>query len=452
MAKITINTDGGSNPNPGPSGGGVFIEIGRTEKIRKCLSFGKETNNRAEMLAMINALEFACTREPNDTIRIFTDSNNVIYAINSTNDDRKNIDLIKDMRQLYLTAKRTVKTLTINKVKAHSGDPANDEADALATLGIKATINDLIGESAYSEDLKTGLITHVEGTLPNATLAVQPEIIEKKAKVKVPKIPPFHPLVSGSKVYYRTNVDYEGLTDGMQIFNSVTFSKGKKDDDNLNNKLGKLAPDSHYSTLLTNFDSEVMRKFTKSYDKMSLGYRWPVVFEMDRIKSSKVWASLHEDFDEVVDVRKHRMFDDSGALLAERLDPPKMVHLAEQRFDFCLNKIHQFLEKDERLTITDITDRFLVKNEKGKVSVNPDFTLATRDIQIKKGLKLGVRLDVPHRSTFSNLIKTHKDEEISVHMVEWSRDDYGCCYGCVVQVGKDIAFTYSHVASYRLKI
>lgn len=60
MSKIFINTDGGSRGNPGPAAIGVVF-LAENEQVihtyKKCI--GKATNNEAEYLAIIKALEIA---------------------------------------------------------------------------------------------------------------------------------------------------------------------------------------------------------------------------------------------------------------------------------------------------------------------------------------------------------------------------------------------------------
>src|SRR5574341_725834 len=55
---ITIYTDGGADPNPGPGGWGVVLIHGATDRIKE-LSGGDPdtTNNRMELTAAIRALE-----------------------------------------------------------------------------------------------------------------------------------------------------------------------------------------------------------------------------------------------------------------------------------------------------------------------------------------------------------------------------------------------------------
>ena len=133
---ITIYTDGSCLTNPG--NGGWAAIINDEKKIRKISGSEKNTtNNRMELLAPINALKHM---KPGVEIKIYTDSqyvkNGITEWINtwlannwktSKKEDVKNKDLWIDLYNLN-------KSLNIqwNWVKAHDGNPLNEEVDLLA--------------------------------------------------------------------------------------------------------------------------------------------------------------------------------------------------------------------------------------------------------------------------------------------------------------------------------
>ena len=133
---IKIYTDGSCLTNPGDGGWAAIINIdGEIKKIS-----GNEkntTNNRMELMAPINALKYINSKDP---IEIFTDSkyvkNGITEWINtwlannwktSKNEDVKNKDLWIELYNLN-------KSLNVqwNWVKAHDGNPLNEEVDLLA--------------------------------------------------------------------------------------------------------------------------------------------------------------------------------------------------------------------------------------------------------------------------------------------------------------------------------
>ena len=133
---ITIYTDGSCLTNPGNGGWAAIISDGKeTKKISG--SEKNTTNNRMELLAPINALK---VMKPNVEIKIYTDSqyvkNGITEWINtwlannwktSKKEDVKNKDLWIELYNLN-------KSLNVqwNWVKAHDGNPMNEEVDLLA--------------------------------------------------------------------------------------------------------------------------------------------------------------------------------------------------------------------------------------------------------------------------------------------------------------------------------
>ena len=78
---LTINIDGASRGNPGPSGIGVVISR-EGEKIAEYNEFiGNSTNNFAEYMALKKALKMASTLEDNE-ITILSDSELVVKQRN----------------------------------------------------------------------------------------------------------------------------------------------------------------------------------------------------------------------------------------------------------------------------------------------------------------------------------------------------------------------------------
>ena len=133
---LNIFTDGACKGNPGIGGWGAILEYGNSKKEIK--GFSKNTtNNIMELTAVIKALE--CLNRK-CKITITTDSNYVKNGITewintwltnnwktSKKEDVKNKDLWIELYNLN-------KSLNVqwNWVKAHDGNPMNEEVDLLA--------------------------------------------------------------------------------------------------------------------------------------------------------------------------------------------------------------------------------------------------------------------------------------------------------------------------------
>lgn len=151
LTHLRIFTDGSSLGNPGPSGwafvavatDGAGHEIDRHE--RSAPGGTVSTNNRAEMAAALNAMQFAASYRtpsghPASTVTIATDSQYVLKGFSewlpgwiargwrkAKGDEVENRDLWERM-----IAAAEGLDLTWHKIKGHSGHLENERSDALA--------------------------------------------------------------------------------------------------------------------------------------------------------------------------------------------------------------------------------------------------------------------------------------------------------------------------------
>ena len=133
---ITIYTDGSCLTNPG--NGGWAAIINEKNEIRKISGNEKNTtNNRMELLAPINALKEIKT---GSVIKIYTDSqyvkNGITEWINTwlSNDWKTSKKEDVKNKDLWIELYNLTKFLDIQWiwVKAHDGNPLNEEVDLLA--------------------------------------------------------------------------------------------------------------------------------------------------------------------------------------------------------------------------------------------------------------------------------------------------------------------------------
>ncbi|KHK03165.1 Ribonuclease HI [Desulfovibrio sp. TomC] len=149
---IMIYTDGACLGNPGPGGYGAVIDCNGE---RQEISGGRKltTNNRMELLAVIEALE---NLPQPSIVSLVTDSRYVHDAIekrwlaswikkgwvNSERKPVKNQDLWQ--RMIPLLARHKVK---FNWVRGHTGHPENERCDVLARTA--ATSRGLLADEGY---------------------------------------------------------------------------------------------------------------------------------------------------------------------------------------------------------------------------------------------------------------------------------------------------------------
>ncbi len=137
LKQLTIYTDGGCDPNPGPGGYGAVLLFGAQ---RKELSggFRLTTNNRMEIYAAIQALE--ALKEPCQ-VSLYSDSEYLVKAISNgwakrwkkrgwmrnSKDEALNPDLWEHL--LALCDKHQV---TFIWLKGHAGITENERCDQLS--------------------------------------------------------------------------------------------------------------------------------------------------------------------------------------------------------------------------------------------------------------------------------------------------------------------------------
>ncbi|HEX9595473.1 MAG TPA: ribonuclease HI family protein [Anaerolineales bacterium] len=77
MADLVAYVDGGSHGNPGPSGIGVVIEDCSGGKTRIAKWIGRQDNNVAEYVALLEALQFALSQKAR-ALHVYSDSEVVV--------------------------------------------------------------------------------------------------------------------------------------------------------------------------------------------------------------------------------------------------------------------------------------------------------------------------------------------------------------------------------------
>lgn len=156
LTRVNIYTDGASRGNPGPGGYGIVMESGSLRK-EFAEGFRKTTNNRMELLAVIEALQKLKTTEV--SVNVYSDSKYVVDAVNQGwvfgwhkkgYKGKKNPDLWKRLLPLY--AKFKPKFIW---VKGHNNHPQNERCD---TLAVQAALSgELKADKGYEESEAQGL-------------------------------------------------------------------------------------------------------------------------------------------------------------------------------------------------------------------------------------------------------------------------------------------------------
>lgn len=131
--EITIYTDGAASGNPGPGGYGVVLISGK-HRLEKSAAFRLTTNNRMELMAVIEGLE--SLKIPGSKVVVYTDSRYVADSVekgwvfqweSKAFKKKKNPDLW--IRFLKIYRKHDVRFVW---VRGHSNNKENEICDRLA--------------------------------------------------------------------------------------------------------------------------------------------------------------------------------------------------------------------------------------------------------------------------------------------------------------------------------
>lgn len=138
--QVHVYTDGAARGNPGPGGYGIVMEwVGKPYKKEFSKGYKHTTNNRMELLAVIDALKKL--KNPNTAVLVFTDSKYVVDSVQKGwvfnwekkgFKDKKNIDLWIEFLKEYRKHQVHFKW-----IKGHNNHPQNERCDALAVAASK---------------------------------------------------------------------------------------------------------------------------------------------------------------------------------------------------------------------------------------------------------------------------------------------------------------------------
>ena len=144
MNKIVIYTDGACKGNPGPGGWGALLRAADGAEKELCGGELETTNNRMEMMAVIEAL--SALKRPCHVI-LHVDSQYVLKGMTewlqgwkakgwrtAAKQPVKNVDLWQRLDALVHQSEHRIEW---RWVRGHAGDPGNERADALANRGVE---------------------------------------------------------------------------------------------------------------------------------------------------------------------------------------------------------------------------------------------------------------------------------------------------------------------------
>ena len=140
MKDILVFTDGAARGNPGPGGWGAIVVLG-SRVVELGGADAHTTNNKMELAAAIQALEFLSAENISSPVTIFSDSEYVIKGMTEWISNWKKNNWRTAARKPVLNQELWVILSTLCQgfkiewkyVAGHSGHDANERCDAIAT-------------------------------------------------------------------------------------------------------------------------------------------------------------------------------------------------------------------------------------------------------------------------------------------------------------------------------
>ena len=129
MSDFVAYIDGGSLGNPGPSGVGVVLSGGATGPIRIAKWIGRQDNNVAEYVALMEALQCALSLKAK-RLHVYSDSQVVVKQMTGVYTCRSS-----RLYSLHWTCRKLARSLEFTI--SHVGREMNTEANTLANEAVR---------------------------------------------------------------------------------------------------------------------------------------------------------------------------------------------------------------------------------------------------------------------------------------------------------------------------
>lgn len=461
-AKVSIDlyTDGSCNPNPGFAGYGFYAVDTSGNLHLGCGPVGiNSTNNVAELLAVAYGVLRIREKVPNvSKLKILSDSKYVLSNYKNINTWRENGFLKTDgnpvankdiwvyLDSVIKDAKDSGISITFEWVEGHNGTKGNELADHWANQGRLITIkNDTqltlgLADDHFYEYNPFRALTKTESNAPglNRLLAIK-------------------------RWLFFTNSPRE--IEGKPFYFGSTY-EDKKDMNNKN--CGKRAPDSLYCMLMPKEKISLLDSIRDMYDKKFTNSESPVIIHLDEVSNKGMWYNLNRTELKNTSFKGDALIENTdGTLLGELHFPPKLYFRIPAIVHQAYIYIKDFLNTSPDLIVFDITNYFYNVDDKGKFTMNNNFSTSDKylDIKIKipfnspigiitpevdDTIRLTVDIDMPIRNVFSALIKQSKDP-VKVSLIITDSLERTCRVATIIEYQNDIAVYFSPDSNLRIK-
>lgn len=321
-------------------------------------------------------------------------------------------------------------TVRLGWTRSHVGEPGNEAADANATRGKIAVYNDLEGERREAD---------AKGYYQKKKLSNR--LLEQRW-------------------WYGINNElsnsYEEF-EGQHVYFFGNHGKAEAEDD----LIGKYTSTAKIAILVTKEPEPVLELlsgylFDRYYDDVglvTLGY-------LEHITNAERYSQLLTDRRAALYPRRdNRICTPDGATILKELTPTFHGLRLLDQLQLHLRIFKRFVDKDESIVVTDVTDIVFNRDESGKKvkvvaadCINPPHKTVKLEVgykcmdnEGKKVVPFKMGQDIPLRNTLHAMADT--DPDIRVYAVTWQRSRNEFRYGTVVKAGEDLLLTCSLAAN-----
>lgn len=344
--------------------------------------------------------------------------------------DIANKSLWQETKTVYDTVKDKM-NIEVSWIRGHNGDFGNELVDAYARRGNVLTQNG----STYTF------------------------LSESPAQGYWAPKSDFNRLLANARWYYSTLDLNQTTKDGKTVYH--LGSHGKEDFE-----YGKATPDNSMTVLILDEPDpvlELLRKTSYEMDERRKGY--VMIARLDHILVPANYNEIKTHGAEfllkgtsIPNNDRLDLFTHEKSPVVREQTPPGLAFMACNKLNMLEVKLLEAMSGDIGVTLTDITDRMLQREEVGKAKrvvykVHNDFTVSTRHMDIDvdycllldkerkedpvkhkaETLKQKVRLlvdgDLPRRNVISNIA----GEDVKVYVMTWRESNAAFRYATVVK-------------------
>ena len=384
------------------------------------------TNNRAEILAVLTALQ-ELKNYVVSIIEIYTDSE---YTVNATTKWIKqwikhgwikqdgspvsNSDLLKELAKELEELKTKDIVFNISWVRGHNDVMGNVQADQLATIGSNRS---LIGKAV------------VEATLSD---------VKGYWKADIDK----HPFINFSRMYFNTLPEFN--------IPGLYFQSNPTKDDLI---IGKRLPATGYSVIKLKDPDKIIETIKSKHCKVTNGYNVVSMIKIDRVYHTSIYPYLDQYGDCALykDRKNFNLNSVDRKAIAVEVNPTGLSLRAIEAFNFLEETLAKYInhrhEQGELAVFTDyfdITDQFynyetkLVKKEERIIcSLKPEITTAQTEmilnITYRDHLKtLRVPIEMGLDMLPRNNLKKLEEHSPKIFLVTWQETPTVIRYATII--------------------